>query len=194
MNESKAIRLARLLNDLAALGFTYAEANRLRRIEMTLSRWSTAECNGEIVRDEETGKPSRVSGWYLRGNGPYAAYPIPDRETGARKQLAAIMAAHPDLWSYNQGDPRGVALYVGRKADLKSTSNEIVRKARSWGAHIARVKDAANQFKVEGLPEYHATEEAAARAYLTHRGASIPARNLLPLDQHYNTRGVAVHA
>lgn len=128
MNESKAIRLARLLNNLAALGFSYAEAQRLRRIEMTLARWSTEECNGTIQRDGEEGdsKPFRVvSGNYGHG-WQESRYPIPDRETGACKRLAAIMANHPDLWSYNQGDPRGCALYVGRKSDLPKMDKERI--------------------------------------------------------------------
>lgn len=37
---------------LGELGFTYEESVALRRIEMTLSRWAEAECNGEIQRRE----------------------------------------------------------------------------------------------------------------------------------------------
>jgi len=138
MQESKAIRTARLFASLTGLGFSYSEANRLRRIEMTLSRWSTAECNGEIERegDDSDGKPFRV----IRGNFGFgwqeSRHAIPDREAGARKQLAAIMEAHPDLWSYNQGDPRGCALYVGRKSDLPKMDRE--RIARLEGENAAK--------------------------------------------------------
>jgi hypothetical protein len=37
---------------------------------------------------------------------------IPDRETGAKKRLAKILARYPDLRSYVQGDPRGASLYI----------------------------------------------------------------------------------
>lgn len=202
MRDTKAERLARLLNQLAALGFTYAEAQRLRRIQSTLHRWAEAECNGEIEHDETTGKPVRRFQWRAFGQGPGLSntrFPIPDRETGALKQLAAIMAAHKGLWAYHQGDPRGCALYVGRKAALKADTNQIVAKATSYGAHIWSVNSAtAPQYAVqygpehvETLPDTYPTEEAAARAYLAHRKASVPPRDLLPLESYYS-RGVAV--
>ncbi len=192
MNESKTIRLARLLNNLAALGFSLSEAQRLRRIEMTLRRWATAECNGEIQRDEDNGdKPKRC---YSAGSGifrkDYEDF-IPDREKGARKQLAAIMDNHPTLWAYNQGDPRGCALYVGRKSDIKSDRNEIIAKAQSWGAVFTEDEEGTRVTHGNKVLGFYDTEEAAARAYLKSRGASIPARDVLPLDQHY-TRGVPV--
>lgn len=37
---------------------------------------------------------------------------IPDRERGALKRLATIMARYPALASYVQGDPRGASLYI----------------------------------------------------------------------------------
>lgn len=190
---NKAERIADLLNRLNALGFSTAEAQRLRRISMTLNRWATAECNGEIQRDETTGKPSRVFQSRTPGNRP-SSYLIPDRETGALKQLAAIMERHPSLWAFHQGDPRGVSLYVGRKTDLKTDANQIVAKAQSWGAEL--IEDEGGWHYLvngEGNPFWgpHKTEEAAAIAYLKKRGATIPARDLLPLDQHY-TRGLAV--
>ncbi len=186
MNESKTVRL---------------EANRLRRIALTLGRWSVEQCNGTIQRDGEDGdgKPFRVVAGNFGFGWQENRYPIPDRERGARKQLDAIMEAHPTLWHYIQGDPRGCPLYVGKKADLKSTNNEIVRKAQSWGAHIWNMNTGTPAFAVkhgvdlaQDLPGTFDTEEAAARAYLKSRGATIPARDLLPVDQYYNVRGVAV--
>ncbi len=192
MNETKAERLARLLNRLAELGFSFSEAQRLRRIEGTLSRWSTEECNGTIQRegDDGEGKPFRVNAGNFGFGGKWTEnrYPIPDREAGARKQLAAIMAEHPKLWHYIQGDPRGCALYVGRKSDLKTDSNQIVRKAQSWGANI---RPHAGGFNAGFINKRFDTEEAAAVAYLKHRNASIPARYVLPLSECYN-RGTAV--
>ena len=45
-------------------------------------------------------------------------WPIPDRETGARKSLGKIMARYPGLSAYIQGDPRGCALYILRPQDV----------------------------------------------------------------------------
>lgn len=44
--------------------------------------------------------------------------PTPDREAGARKRLAEIMARYPTLTAYVQGDPRGAALYILRPGDV----------------------------------------------------------------------------
>lgn len=189
---NKIEQLARLINALAALGFNEQEIKRLRRIASTLHRWAEAECNGEIQRDEDNGnKPYRV---FFRGSSSeYARYPVADREAGALKRLDAIMNAHPDLWAYHQGDPRGAALYIGKRADLKTDVNQVVEKARSWGALI---EENENRFRFNTPTRIsafiHDDEEAAAIAYLKHRGASIPPRDLLPLDQYY-TRGVAVY-
>ena len=48
----------------------------------------------------------------------YRRFPVPDRETGALKRLAAIMARYPQLSAYVQGDPRGAALYILRPGDV----------------------------------------------------------------------------
>jgi hypothetical protein len=73
---------------LQELGFTYEEAVQLRRIEMTLQRWAEAECNGEIERNETTGKPERVSQAWLKGvSDKRHAWPVADREAGALRRL-----------------------------------------------------------------------------------------------------------
>lgn len=100
---------------MSELGFSYSEAQSLRRIELTLRRWSEAECNGEIQRDDNTEKPFRV---WSTGNGHESRMPTADREQGALKRLAKIMEKHPELWSYHQSDPRGCQLYIGRGADM----------------------------------------------------------------------------
>lgn len=104
------------------LGIDYSTAQRLRRIEMTLSRWYELECgNGNdyaswaIERDEASGKPFMVTYPY---SGRSYRRPIPDKEAGAKKRLAGIMAGLPDLWAYTRTDPRGCALYVGRKSEI----------------------------------------------------------------------------
>lgn len=115
----------RLIKNLQDRGFSYDEANQLRRIEMTLSRWGELECGDSndyasvaIERDEETDKPYRV--WMPHSLPPSQATRtlIPDREKGALKRLAKIMEKHPDFVSYHQGDPRGCCLYIVRKSDL----------------------------------------------------------------------------
>ncbi len=124
MRDTKAVRTARYFANMASLGISYQDADALRRIEMTLSRWSKNECGNEnggaIERDETTGRPFWT---YERGDGKRGRYAIPDRERGALKRAAAIMARYPHLWHYQQGDPRGCALYVGRYLDLPSGTN-----------------------------------------------------------------------
>jgi hypothetical protein len=141
MTRKEAERLARQTDVLRSLGFTAEEAEALRRISMTLQRWHELECGtGEgqvsrsIERDENgEGKP------YLRVQYPTASgyvdrrTPIPDREKGALKRLAAIIAAHnsrgretgphtiernPQVSAYIQTDPRGAALYILRPSDV----------------------------------------------------------------------------
>ena len=109
----------RLTARLQNAGFSYNEAEALRRIEMTLSRLAEHECNGNIQRDEETGKPR----WYYEThNGDIIKGSLaPDRERGALKRLAQIMTNHQDYIAYNQGDPRGCALYIVPKTELART-------------------------------------------------------------------------
>jgi hypothetical protein len=121
-NESKLARRHRLLSNLEALGFSFDEANALRRIELTLHRWAELECgNGNdyaswgIERDEKTSLPYLVTHPH-KG----AAYRnrIPDREKGALKRLDRIMADHPDYVAYYQSDCRGCMLYIVSKKDV----------------------------------------------------------------------------
>jgi hypothetical protein len=120
-----------LFAGLARLGFTYDESAALRRIEMTLQRWGEAECgNGNdcaswgIEREENTGKPFLVTHPH---NGKSYRRPIADREAGALRRLAAIVAARNDrntagrteaesspqtVFAYHQGDCRGCNLYL----------------------------------------------------------------------------------
>ncbi len=109
---------------LSELGFRAVEIEQLLRIERTLQRWSDQECGNSnnfcswaIERDEESGKPFRVV-HPNTGNSYKTA--IADREAGALKKLSKIMADHPELVSYHQGDPRGCALYIVRRADLRA--------------------------------------------------------------------------
>ena len=114
MTKRDAMDLARMFVSLYGAGISTADANALHRISMTLHRWHERECGdagGCIERDETTERPY----WHDAYSG--RRWPIPDRETGARKRLAAIMTCYPTLRAYVQGDPRGCALYVLRPGD-----------------------------------------------------------------------------
>lgn len=129
---SKIQDIIRLYDQLRAMGFTLEEAQALRRIEMTLSRWNELECGDgneygswAIERDEETEKPFMVHHHYLHGRGKdYVTHTaIADRESGALKRLAKIVAARnareaDAVVPYHQGDPRGCSLYIVRQSDI----------------------------------------------------------------------------
>lgn len=115
MTRKEAIRQTHQENVLMSLGLSSADAETLRRVSMTLHRWHEMECgtgHGSIDRDETTGKAYWLSA--ISGH----RSPIPDRETGALKRLNAVMAKHPHLTAYVQGDPRGCALYILRPGDV----------------------------------------------------------------------------
>lgn len=109
-----------MLARLERAGIAPDDAIALRRISMTLHRWHELECgdgNGYIERDDATGKPRYINcnARYLGANDARRGYPIADREADALRRLNAIMARHPELAAYVQGDPRGAALYIYRK-------------------------------------------------------------------------------
>lgn len=137
-----------LFTRLQRLGFTYEEAAQLRRIEMTLQRWGELECGDgneygswAIERDEATGKPYMVRHHYRHGAGrdSVTRYPVADRESGALKRMARIVAARNErlrsddahrssyaghIFAYHQGDPRGCALYLCTRSQLTGTKGE----------------------------------------------------------------------
>lgn len=105
-----------VLHRLDRLGIAYEDANALRRIALTLHRWFELECGDgndygswAIERDEVTDKPYRC---VYPHNGPMKRYPIADRENGARKRLAVILAKYPNVHAYIQTDCRGASLYM----------------------------------------------------------------------------------
>lgn len=97
-------RMSRILNLWPSLD----DVNTLRRAAKTLHSWYEAECNGDIQRDEETGKPYRCSGMSER------RYPTPDREAGAIRRIEEV-CARLGLHYYLQTDPRGGTLYLSRE-------------------------------------------------------------------------------
>jgi hypothetical protein len=109
-----------LMNRLAADGVsvTWAQADTLRRAELTLHRWAELECgdgNGRaswaIERDEETERPYYVT---YPHDGPSYRRAIPDRERGALARVAAVCKA-VGAHFHHQTDPRGGALYVSSR-------------------------------------------------------------------------------
>ena len=141
-------RQMRQNDTLRQLGFTQHEADQLRRISMTLQRWHELECGDSneyaswcIARGEwgprntegkrefvhnEDGKPFMERHSHTESKARY--FSIPDRETGAKKRLAAILnscnmaragfAKARPLGYYIQTDPRGAALYIIRPGDV----------------------------------------------------------------------------
>jgi len=111
------IETEEMLRRLYTIGISIEDSLALRRISMTLHRWHELECgieNGGIDRDETTGRPH----WYNSYTGKRSRAPIPDREKGALKRLASVMAGYPGLSYYVQTDPRGAALYLLRPGDI----------------------------------------------------------------------------
>ena len=144
MTRKEAERLAKQSAVLQSLGFTAEEAEQLRRISMTLQRWHELECGDgneygswAIERDDNgDGPPFMVRHHYMHGKGKdtVTRTRIADRETGAKKRLAAILgqrngrpalvngqlkATHGGkVTAYIQTDPRGAALYIIRPGDV----------------------------------------------------------------------------
>lgn len=145
MNKDTVARLLRLCTDY---GVSHEDAWALRRISMTLHRWYELECgdsshhgdwsivrghkpkrdrtgarldggpNDETFVYDDDGKSYVEEHHYGAGATRTCHTPIPDRERGAQRRLQAIMARYPALTCYLQTDPRGVALYILRKADI----------------------------------------------------------------------------
>jgi hypothetical protein len=113
---------------LTAEGISFEDASALRRISMTLHRWYEMECGDtnnwsswSVVRGNKTGgvfeynddgKPYIERHIHTASKPTYTL--IADRERGANKRLARIMAKYPQLGAYLQTDPRGCALYIGK--------------------------------------------------------------------------------
>jgi len=102
MNKREFERRRHLTATLRDLGFTEQEADQLRRIANTLQRWYELECGtgeGQTTRSIERETDDENSRPFMRVQYPTAAgyvdrrYPVPDRENGAKKRLAAILAA-----------------------------------------------------------------------------------------------------
>jgi len=115
MTKRQVQRYCWLCKALERYGIVQEELDALLRCERTLSRWAEAECNGEIQRDEETGKPVRYSG--AQTGKLFSLGLTPDREAAALKRATALAALH-GLTIYHQSDPRGCTLYLIRPGDI----------------------------------------------------------------------------
>lgn len=118
---------------LVTAGISMPDADALRRIAMTLHRWHELECgDGNDHGSWCITRGRKVNGTFEHADdgAPFMEYHshfgtdnrvtysrVPDREAGARKRLAAIMARYPGFVAYVQGDPRGAALYILRPGD-----------------------------------------------------------------------------
>ena len=71
----------------------------------------------KIFIHNDNGRPYMETHYHDRNAAEY--YRVDDRERGALKRLAAIMARYPDYQVYVQGDPRGASLYILRPGDVR---------------------------------------------------------------------------
>lgn len=141
MTRHEAIETERMLERLAAL-LCYHNVNcigtqchedvaALRRISMTLHRWHEYECG------VDGGGIERVDGraWWYNSFLGKRTHIVPDREAGALKRLAAIMARYPSLSSYVQSDPRGCALYILKPGDVPADGSPDAYYSRGLAVH-----------------------------------------------------------
>jgi hypothetical protein len=101
---------------LTAIGISYVDALELRKCSIQLHTWFELECGNDygcIERDETTGKA-----YWRSSNGTLHKHVLADREKGAQKRIAKVMARYPHLQAYVQGDPRGASLYILRPGDV----------------------------------------------------------------------------
>ena len=127
-----------MMAQLERLGFSYGEACALRRISVTLQHWFELECgtcrgkNGEVsvsVERDDNGEGKPFERIQYQGPTGYIdqRYPVSDREAGARKRLAAIMAPYKRrLVAFVQTDCRGAALYILLKSQIKGENIQAV--------------------------------------------------------------------
>jgi len=120
------------IDRLVNAGIKLDDARALRRIAMTLHRWYEMECGssddysswvlvrgikhkGEFTHDDD-GNSFIERHVHKENKAQYI--PVPDRERGAEKRLAKIMAGYPSFSFYLQTDPRGAPLYILRPGDI----------------------------------------------------------------------------
>ncbi len=82
-----------LFQRLQNLGFTYEEAVQLRRIEMTLQRWSERECGGDSNWAIERAEPRKLAIW-CDGNRPDGLKIVSLCPNGRRIEDVKILPDH----------------------------------------------------------------------------------------------------
>ncbi len=137
-------KIRECLPRLVGLGISHDDAVSLRRISMTLRRWFEFECGtgeGQTTYSIERDGDEPDSPPYMRIQYPTATkyvdsrHRIADRETGARKRLAKIMAKYPTLTAYVQGDPRGASLYILRPGDVPAGESAEAYYSRGFAVY-----------------------------------------------------------
>lgn len=162
-------RLTAQQNTLINLGFTFDEADKLRRISLTLRRWHELECgidSGCIERDDDTGRP------FWRSETTGRRWPVADRETGAHKRLARIMAAR-DARLGLPSDAHNWRCDDGT-FDIVDDEGEVVRQ--NVPAHAALLR------------AYVQTDPRGAALYILRPGDLLPGKE----PASYYSRGICV--
>lgn len=161
---NKTERRYRLMQRLQELGFTYDEANQLRRIEMTLHRWAELECGDSNAHGSwciTRGRKELRHGQHSGGHGahnvfihddnetPFREYhshssneaeysAIPDREKGALKRLSAILKARHERYRALGGDGTNEVVHY-HQTDPRGCSLYVLNKADLGDAPIDSV-------------------------------------------------------
>ena len=126
MTKREAEEYLHMRQGLSAMGLDTYEIDKLRRISMTLRAWGERLCN-EDIQEADKGRTYRC--WAdARDNYRVHQTRIPNLGGGALRRLAAMMKARKGLWYYHQTDPRGAALYIGRKARIPKGSGKAARE------------------------------------------------------------------
>ena len=164
--------------NLGRLGITKPEhIAALIRASATLRTWAEHECNGAIQRDEVTDLPFRYICDGPRAGERLSDKPIADREKRALERVQRICSYYK-LGYYQQGDPRGCALYIYRGDAIPQCpgSNDEASNGK-FCRYCSRAFDEAS-----GL--YHSVLQQPVRVM-------VPAHRIA-IATCYNSYGVAV--
>ena len=116
--------MSQLARDAKARGIdlSQADAQALRRAEMTLRRWALRECGDgsgtHIERNGTTGIPYEVadrSPWFQRIN---------DNESAALQRVSAL-CERLGIYYHHQQDPRGPALFIAAEPMTDSDYSSV---------------------------------------------------------------------
>lgn len=125
-----------LIERLGHHGITPRDAVALRTIARTLHRTSELECGDEHGRGLERDDDGQCWETWETLSGPRGRRKVRDPELLPLKRLAAIMNKYPSLGAYQQGDPRGCALYIYSKVSLRARGGRIDSMYSSIGCPV----------------------------------------------------------